>query len=80
MKIFTGLLKKAVEPLLGGPHFVVNGTKRKTKGSGLNAESRVIAHDNDPIITFFSTHKHKPKVKHTTIVQTGSEEIPSPMI
>ena len=60
LKIFTGLLKKALGPLLGGPHFVVNGTKRVNK-------KKAVAHNNDPVITYFSTHKTKPKVKHTTI-------------
>ena len=60
MGILTGLLKKAAAPILGGPFKICMGGRKDKNGN-------CMAHDTAPVISYISTHKIKPKVKHTTI-------------
>ena len=56
MKILTGLIKKAAAPILGGPFLVCCGAE--------NQDGKCVAHSTDPVISYISTHKTKPKISH----------------
>eukprot|EP00354_Favella_ehrenbergii_P000983 CAMPEP_0170468806 /NCGR_PEP_ID=MMETSP0123-20130129/11850_1 /TAXON_ID=182087 /ORGANISM="Favella ehrenbergii, Strain Fehren 1" /LENGTH=58 /DNA_ID=CAMNT_0010735471 /DNA_START=221 /DNA_END=394 /DNA_ORIENTATION=- len=57
-----GLIKQAAAPLLGNKIWAVGCGNR---GGGTKGNMK--ANNDDPVITYISSHKKKPKVMHKTI-------------
>ena len=58
--IIKGLIKQAAAPLLGDKIWAV-GCGGKAK------DGKPMACDDDPVVTYISSHKTKPTVEHKTI-------------